>query len=342
MNVSVHIDYGRVKQDCFNFTSLMNVVDNFPIMSVGRETYIEDSIVDYVYNERNPKDNTYNLQIGRYCSLATGIRFIIDKNHDYNRVSTGYPSFARYSMYDRGDFTLKRKCEIIIQNDCWIGQDVSIMGGVTIHNGAVVASGSVVTKDVPPYAIVGGNPAKIIKYRFNQDLINSLQDISWWDWPEEKLEKYGNDFSCSVEDFVKKHKEDVARTMEVLPGFNKEYGVIDHLFFADYGESDYPVTDTVIDAFVKNYSGCKDRLIITVPHNNNEKVLCMLENCLSRYESDDCLVLICDTANGEEGLFVSADTYISSRSLYNIRRMCLAEKYGVEYKSGFCIPLEDL
>lgn len=72
-------------------------------------------------------------------------------------------------------------------NDVLIGSHSLILGGVTIGNGAVVAAGAVVTKDVPPYAIVGGVPASIIKYRFSQDIINKLQELRWWDWPEERL-----------------------------------------------------------------------------------------------------------------------------------------------------------
>ena len=77
--------------------------------------------------------------------------------------------------------------DIIIENDVWVGARSTIMSGVKISNGAVVAAGSVVTKDVPPYTIVGGNPARIIKYRFDESQIEKLLKISWWDWDEDKI-----------------------------------------------------------------------------------------------------------------------------------------------------------
>lgn len=116
--------------------------------------------------------------------------FIIDVNHDYKSVSQGCISeFKDYTSISK----LKRKGQILIQNDCWIGNGVTIFGGVTVHNDAVIAAGSVVTKDVPPYAIVGGNPARIIKYRFDDDIISKLQSIAWWNWDSQKLKKYQSD-----------------------------------------------------------------------------------------------------------------------------------------------------
>jgi serine acetyltransferase len=79
------------------------------------------------------------------------------------------------------------KGDIIIENDVWIGATATIMSGVKISNGAVIGAGSVVTKDVPPYAIVAGNPAKVVKYRFTEEQIEKLLSIAWWDWEEIKI-----------------------------------------------------------------------------------------------------------------------------------------------------------
>ncbi len=92
--------------------------------------------------------------------------------------------------------------EIIIGNDVWIGDGAVIMNGITIGNGAIIAARAVVTKDVKAYSIVGGIPAKIIKMRFDENIINKLQEIRWWDWDEEKLEKNFKKFH-NPEEFIK-------------------------------------------------------------------------------------------------------------------------------------------
>ena len=98
------------------------------------------------------------------------------------------------------------KGDISIENDVWIGAKSTIMSGVKIHNGAIVGSCSVVTKDVPPYAIVAGNPAQIIKFRFDVDQIQALQEIRWWNWDEEKIKQEAmNMWSPNIDDFIQKH-----------------------------------------------------------------------------------------------------------------------------------------
>ncbi|KID57374.1 chloramphenicol acetyltransferase [Pseudoalteromonas luteoviolacea] len=142
------------------------------------------------------------LNIGKYCAIATGVKFIMNgANHKMSGFST-YP----FQIFGHGwekvmpkDGELPFKGDTEIGNDVWIGYESTIMPGVKIGNGAIIASKSVVTQDVPPYSIVGGNPAKVIKMRFEQDVIDMLQDIAWWNWPVEKVTEHldaivGNDF----------------------------------------------------------------------------------------------------------------------------------------------------
>ena len=130
------------------------------------------------------------LLIGKYCCLADDIVFMANNDHDY-REAGSYPFFlidrSFPSRYQEEDPAHRAKRQIIIGNDVWIGTRALICAGVRIGNGAVVAAGAVVTKDVPPYAIVGGNPAKVIKYRFEREMIDFLQEIKWWHWPEKEL-----------------------------------------------------------------------------------------------------------------------------------------------------------
>ena len=95
----------------------------------------------------------------------------------------GKPLFEGIFKYPEGE----NYYQLVIENDVWIGSNVLLLGGIRIGNGAVIAAGSVVTKDVPPYAIVGGNPAKIIRYRFETGEIERLLELKWWDWPEDKI-----------------------------------------------------------------------------------------------------------------------------------------------------------
>jgi serine acetyltransferase len=95
------------------------------------------------------------------------------------------------------------KGDIIVENDVWIGAKATIMSGVRVSNGSIVAAGSVVTKDVPPYAIVAGNPAKVVKYRFNEEQIDKLLNISWWEWDEQKIKDNAIlMWSTNIEDFI--------------------------------------------------------------------------------------------------------------------------------------------
>ncbi|MDB4866139.1 MAG: chloramphenicol acetyltransferase [Cohnella sp.] len=126
------------------------------------------------------------LKIGKYCSIAAGVSILLGGEHRTDWPTT-YPFnvLVKEAMpYHDRPYT---KGDVVIGHDVWIALNALIVSGVTIGNGAVVAAGSVVTKDVPPYAIVGGNPAKLIRYRFDQDTIDKLQKMAWWDWPYEKI-----------------------------------------------------------------------------------------------------------------------------------------------------------
>jgi virginiamycin A acetyltransferase len=126
-------------------------------------------------------------KIGKFCSIAENLQFIVRGSHMMDWVTT-YPFQALWGM-DVPLHDLPPHSPIIIGNDVWIAANVKIKQGVTIGDGAVLATECFVTKDVPPYAVVGGNPAKIIKYRFTEDQIKSLLDIKWWDWEDDKIKE---------------------------------------------------------------------------------------------------------------------------------------------------------
>lgn len=150
-----------------NETGAINNFD-FNHCSVGKNTYGSLYIVDFSSLDTKVK-------IGSYCSIATGVKFLLGGEHNLNTIST-YPfKVKRFHTIDK---EAGSKGNIIVDDDVWIGENALILSGVHIGQGAVVAAGAVVTKDVEPYAIVGGNPAKVIKYRFNKELIEELSKIN--------------------------------------------------------------------------------------------------------------------------------------------------------------------
>jgi acetyltransferase-like isoleucine patch superfamily enzyme len=167
------------------------------------------TVGDYTYEVNNNtvllfKKND-SVVIGKFCSIAAGVRIIASGEHNYKAIST-FPFYAHYLKKNVEKDTLT-KGNVIIGNDVWIGANAVILSGVTIGDGAVIGAGSIVTKDVPPYAIVFGVPAKLTKYRFNQDIIDGLLKIRWWDWDEEFLTTNIDDMYDNIELFIKKYNK---------------------------------------------------------------------------------------------------------------------------------------
>lgn len=129
------------------------------------------------------------LTIGRYCSIADKVEILLGGNHRTDWATT-YPFTALPGLWPSApktdDYHTSRG-DVSIGHDVWLGSGVTILSGVTVGHGAVVAAQAVVTKDVPPYAIVGGNPAKVIRYRFDEATVAALLEVCWWDLPQEKV-----------------------------------------------------------------------------------------------------------------------------------------------------------
>ena len=174
---------------------LKNVIDN-PNIQIGNYTIYNDFVHDprefrknnVLYHYPINKDR---LIIGKFCSIACGAKFLFNSaNHRIASLSTyTFPLFFEEWGLEKENVAQAwdQKGDIIIGNDVWIGYEAVILPGVTIGDGAVIGCRAVVTKDVPPYTIVGGVPAKPIRKRFDEETIKELQKIKWWDWPEEKI-----------------------------------------------------------------------------------------------------------------------------------------------------------
>ncbi|MBD2432203.1 MULTISPECIES: Vat family streptogramin A O-acetyltransferase [Fischerella] len=175
-------------QVCF----IKNTVTN-PNIIIGDYTYYDD-LEDSENFERNVLYHYPfigdKLIIGKFCALATGVKFIMNgANHQMSGFST-YPFNIFGSGWERvtpKPEELPFKGDTVIGNDVWIGYEAVIMPGVKIGDGAIVAAKSVVVKDVPPYAVVGGNPASLLRQRFPDEIIDALLEIAWWNWDIEKI-----------------------------------------------------------------------------------------------------------------------------------------------------------
>ena len=177
---------------------LKSVVKN-PDILVGDFTIYNDFVRDPRQFERGNvlyhyPINRDKLVIGKFCSIACGAKFLFTSaNHTQKSLSTyPFPIFFEEWGLDVRDITdaWDNRGGISIGNDVWIGYEAVILSGVNVGDGAVIGARAVVTRDVPPYTIVGGVPAKPIRRRFSEDTVSALEKIRWWDWPEERIKRH--------------------------------------------------------------------------------------------------------------------------------------------------------
>ena len=177
---------------------------------IGPHNFIENShFGDYSYTGQFCF--VQNALIGKFANIAAAVR-IGPTDHPYERASLHHFTY-RPQMYGLADgedeaFFDHRLSRITsVGHDTWIGHGAIIMPEVTIGNGAIIGSGAVVTKDIPPYAIAVGVPARIVKYRFEPDIIAALEEIQWWDWEPELLKERLEDFRGPIGMFIEKYKQ---------------------------------------------------------------------------------------------------------------------------------------
>ena len=189
------------KANSHNYTTASNI---FPIekVKVGKNTY--GPICVYAYGAKGER-----LTIGSYCSIAADVRFLLSGEHNYKRFSS-FPFPAYYEKKERDAFA---KGEIVVEDDVWIGFGTTILSGVRIGKGAVIAAGSLISKDVPPYAIVAGNN-KIVKYRFSEEIIQKLKDI-----PLDKINpNYVRNQDCCMQEVTQENIDQIIEALEISMG----------------------------------------------------------------------------------------------------------------------------
>ena len=184
-----------------------------PLIEIGDYTYYDDpnGSTDFEKNVLYHYDFIGDrLKIGKFCAIATSVKFIMNgANHRMDNFTTfPFTIFGgdwRDNLKDT-ELAAPSKGDTQIGNDVWIGNSATIMPGVVIGDGAIIASKSVVVSDIPPYSIYGGNPAKLLRKRFSEEIISTLVEIAWWDWPYEYLTKHIKSvFSNDLENLKEAH-----------------------------------------------------------------------------------------------------------------------------------------
>lgn len=253
-----------------------------PIVTVGKGTYI--GVSDFDFDE----SSAAHIMMGNYCSIAFDNQFLIGMDHNYHAITTFPLAALDKNMglgFEEEYFKNKfgsPKHQIVIGHDVWIGRGCTIMGGVHIGNGACIAACSVVTKDVPPYAIVAGVPARIIKYRFSKKIIQKLQSIKWWYWEKEKLntvvepiktEKDVQRFADYYweESDVFQSNEEIVNTIRSLKKSGKiciYFSLIDEI----ESEEMKLLLEHIFREFHKRFSG-KDDVVLFIDFHRHGKIL---------------------------------------------------------------------
>ncbi|WP_200413847.1 CatB-related O-acetyltransferase [Arcobacter sp. FWKO B] len=176
-------------------------------VEIGENNNIQESVIgNFSYTSENCQ--IINSMIKNFVNIASYVR-INPSQHPMHWASQHHIQYRKemfgVGIDDESFFEWRRERKVIIGNDVWLGHNVVVMGNVTIGDGAVIGSSSVVTKDIPPFAIAVGNPAKVIRYRFDESTIQSLQKIAWWDWSYEQIKIAIDDFK-NVDEFIEKYK----------------------------------------------------------------------------------------------------------------------------------------
>jgi len=311
--------------------------NKFPLLVMGTNSNIVGAgvnirtSVEHQFKNKFPVQ-THNIQIGKFCSIAAEVDFMVGNNHNHHAltIKTNGPADPEYP----------NKGQILIQNDVFIGYGARIMGGVTIHNGAVVAAGSHVVEDVPAYAVVGGNPAKVIKYRFSPDIIKKLQTIKYWNWSKEKMNENKQWISTfQVEDFCNRFYPEALiqfRTTPIPKYAPQLLNFKSYLYFVDT-RADYPLWKRVIESFYTYATGKgAGSVMILAANKEMSDDLAKIQEMTVRSlpQGEKAPFIFVNNIEDERVLMPYVDFYVANRDIRTIYRSELADDYDVQILSA--------
>ncbi|MDE6601700.1 MAG: CatB-related O-acetyltransferase [Lachnospiraceae bacterium] len=347
MELNIKISENEVNKDLLYKKQLEIEHKNFNVFFIGKGSYVGDLLLLSPW-EITGKDYCHNFQVGRYCSLGNNIKVLLNMNHDYKSVYQGIveeladtDSLNQLSARGQMHHRTRKKGQAIIQNDCWIGNNVIIMAGVTIHSGAVIGAGAVITKDVPPYAIVAGNPAKVVGYRFEETIRDELLRIAWWNWESKKLIEQKELLQGDVAEFIVANSSGKADYGRTCSGEERSGSASKYLFFID-SEDDYPLHERIMKEFIEKFDYHDAELMIAYNINSMEetKQIERLHEEWKEYNVISCSINFYGIDMSEQyKLFQMAHCYITNRSSHNIERTCLADLYKMKTISGVDLPV---
>lgn len=295
-------------------------------------------------------DNGYinhNFHIGNFNCIGQNLEIVLGRNHSTKGIELGAAGllFEKFGKRPQFQNTYSQKSSVIIQNDVWLGENVTIMPNVIIRNGAVIARNSHVVKDVPPYAIVGGNPAKVIKYRFSEVQIQMLQEIAWWHWETEKILENSNFFTEDVDSFCEKFYPPAHAEWEKIRA-NRNTDVGSFFCFVDFYDDicHYPL---IIEQFTSKYASDSGRKLILFVQDDcddlkiNEELFAYLSDEISLInQKSHCQIQLIrgnDTYAKEK--FINCENFIMLRTYRTAYYTCLADLLGIRLISGVDVPL---
>ncbi|MDU2063435.1 MAG: CatB-related O-acetyltransferase [Sporomusaceae bacterium] len=298
--------------------------EQFPLLTIGSLSYINGLDI-----QSNDNDEVWNIHIGNYSSFADEIQLVVNRNHDISAV-TSSPAILH------GRMDAKQKGQIIIGHDVWIGHQAMIFSGVTIGNGSVIGARAVVRKDVPPYAIVLGNPARIVKYRFSEEQITKLLAIQWWNWPPERIEQYNAYFTSDINAFIDKFYEEKKPVQSILQ-YKKKRSI---LLVPDFDQP-YSIWEKVVKEYTERFTSEDEvTLILWVPkgvaYTSNLEELAQV---IAGGDDTPDIVVVNDLLEDKRALFVDVDYFIPTRSLDSMEYIDYANEFNVEILSGVDIPI---
>ena len=283
----------------------------------------------YVGQGWNRLDGCAHVLIGRYCSIGQKVALCAGYDHDYRRVTTSPLWIHGLGVNDDGGRMRPRRNHILIGNDVWIGDGARIMGGVQVGNGAVIGAGAVVAKDVPPYAIVAGNPSQVIKYRFSEDIIAKLQRIKFWRWPYDKFQEnlpLMYDTAAFVDKFDTGIMRDESNLSKLLQG-EREKGRKVCFFYGDIGTE-----SSLLEQVLEQYALYAPRdFLLVVAGSGKEEDLYALRGKFESYKSGKGMLYVKGLS---QALFQNADYYLAGVDYETLMCVDYASDYGVRILSA--------